>query len=624
MIKTEIQNQTDSETAQNAFVSSDKGTSIKQDFSDLVTANLYESTSDFIEFLDNNQLLVTCRLCSKSFGTIDGLKCHKRLHTGDLFKCKTCGKEYTRMNHLQRHELSHGKRKIHICKICSKTLTRFEHLKRHLMTHLKEKPFSCKSCGRGFSRSEHLQNHLQRCKGEKAYVCEVCNKSFNRPDTLQVHMDTHDNKTPQYPTLDNLDNIEEHYYEVLCNDFFEPPWTDSEGEEEEGEEDSWGRNFNGKTNTEEEYSSQGESENARLRDGFKVKEGNNSNGSVDVENCGDYEKRNEGVDGSKVSESEESNLKNDNGEIVKKTEENRVSDSSDSDYNPKRIVVKKKKRGRKPSGAGVRMPTGRPRGRPRKVIKVDEESVFKCDVCGKSFTKLSLLETHKEYSKICNGSIDPNAQNGVKIHKCDVCNREFNRSNHLKRHMLCHLEVKPYSCEICTKDFTRKDHLTLHMRLHDKSIEMYDCDMCEKKFTRTDHLVKHKAAKHGIGERVHNEKKYKCNICDRAFTTKKYRDVHLLGHMGEKKFQCKTCEKTFLSKSHLTEHMKFHNDNSKKYLCSECGQRFIRNDYLIIHMRRHRGEKPFKCKYCGKGESNSNLNLLLLFFLCENYFTLIS
>lgn len=115
------------------------------------------------------------------------------------------------------------------------------------------------------------------------------------------------------------------------------------------------------------------------------------------------------------------------------------------------------------------------------------------------------------------------------------------------------------------------------------------------------------------------EKKYKCPICMKGFTTEKYRDVHLKGHTGEKKFQCRTCEKAFLSKSHLTEHVKFHNDQSKKFLCSECGQRFIRNDYLVIHMRRHRGEKPFKCKFCGKGNNLFfNFYNLALFTLSLN------
>lgn len=107
------------------------------------------------------------------------------------------------------------------------------------------------------------------------------------------------------------------------------------------------------------------------------------------------------------------------------------------------------------------------------------------------------------------------------------------------------------------------------------------------------------------------EKKFECPICHKSFTTEKYRDVHINGHNGQKEYQCKVCEKTFLSKSHLTEHMKFHNEHSKKFLCSECGQRFIRNDYLVIHMRRHRGEKPFKCKYCGKGKLNKKKQDLL-------------
>lgn len=169
---------------------------------------------DYIEFLENNQQILTCRVCYKVFTTVEGLRCHKRLHTGGMFKCKICDKEYTRQNHLQRHESTHGKRKVHVCKICNKTLTRFEHLKRHLTIHLKEKPFVCNICNRGFNRQEHLANHMKRCKGDRIYICDICNKGFNREDSLEVHRRLHENKVPVLPTLENLDNIDEHYYQI--------------------------------------------------------------------------------------------------------------------------------------------------------------------------------------------------------------------------------------------------------------------------------------------------------------------------------------------------------------------------------------------------------------------------
>lgn len=47
----------------------------------------------------------------------------------------------------------------------------------------------------------------------------------------------------------------------------------------------------------------------------------------------------------------------------------------------------------------------------------------------------------------------------------------------------------------------RKDHLLQHQKLHDQHEEL-PCDICGKPFSRADHLAKHKAAKHGIGEKV--------------------------------------------------------------------------------------------------------------------------
>lgn len=532
------------------------GVKTDQDFPASIACDVQvqlKSNRDYVEIIDNDKIIFTCNTCSKVFYTLEGLKSHKRIHTGEMYKCNVCNKEYTRLNHLQRHMNSHSRRKVHICKICNKTLTRLEHLKRHLITHMKNKPFQCEMCKRGFNRSEHLINHTKRCKGDKIYACEVCNKGFTRTDSLEVHMHLHDNKSPILPTLETLDNIQEHYIEV--------------------------ENFSGKSESEhseaDNFSDQDDGADDN-RDCFEPQVDILENADeVKIEPRGDQPAEEAFL---QVLKSDLENFdENDNGDS---------DNSAHSEYLPNRSPKIKRKRGR---------PRKHPlkRGRKPKIeIKkepVDEEpGEFPCDICNKVLSTAIGLEIHSR------------KHSGLKLHNCKVCHKKFTRSNHLKRHMIIHSENKPYSCTICPKTFSRRDHMAQHMKLHVTS-KQFECELCNRPFARAEHLAKHKASKHNIGEKIMNEKKFKCTICLKGFTTEKYRDVHMRGHAGDKKHNCKTCDKTFLSKSHLTEHMKFHNEHSKKFLCSECGQRFIRNDYLVIHMRRHRGEKPFKCKYCGKG-----------------------
>lgn len=51
---------------------------------------------------------------------------------------------------------------------------------------------------------------------------------------------------------------------------------------------------------------------------------------------------------------------------------------------------------------------------------------------------------------------------------CEICGKEFTRVSVLNRHRQMHME-KTIECAVCRKGFTRQDHLETHMRVHMKN-----------------------------------------------------------------------------------------------------------------------------------------------------------
>ena len=58
----------------------------------------------------------------------------------------------------------------------------------------------------------------------------------------------------------------------------------------------------------------------------------------------------------------------------------------------------------------------------------------------------------------------PKVMDGLKkTYQCSYCPYAFNAPSHLRRHVQCHLGIKPFTCSFCGQKFSRKDSMQYHM-----------------------------------------------------------------------------------------------------------------------------------------------------------------
>lgn len=139
----------------------------------------------------------TCGYCGKRFGRADLLKSHKRTHTGERpYSCNICSKTYAHPSQLRIHKRVHTGEKPYSCTHCGKRFAEHNQLKVHLRTHTGERPYSCQSCGKTFSNAGNLRMHERIHTGEKPYCCSQCGKRFNSLGDLKTHYRIHTGEKP--------------------------------------------------------------------------------------------------------------------------------------------------------------------------------------------------------------------------------------------------------------------------------------------------------------------------------------------------------------------------------------------------------------------------------------------
>ncbi|XP_064648119.1 uncharacterized protein LOC135500528 [Lineus longissimus] len=181
---------------------------------------------------------------------------------------------------------------------------------------------------------------------------------------------------------------------------------------------------------------------------------------------------------------------------------------------------------------------------------------------------------------------------------CPKCQKDYNRA-YIRQHILnkhCPkntlYEDRKFKCDECDKRFLSKGSLKYHMNVHMPQ-KPFVCDQCGSSFTQKGNMVAHKK----IHMRQDGVKDYVCADCGKQFNSKRYWEGHLKFHAGIYMFSCEICDRAFLQKDGLKSHMKTHAD-IKPFMCDICGEGLSSIGTLKNHKLIHTGEKPFECPTC--------------------------
>nr|CAI5867014.1 unnamed protein product [Callosobruchus analis] len=252
---------------------------------------------------------------------------------------------------------------------------------------------------------------------------------------------------------------------------------------------------------------------------------------------------------------------------------------------------------------------------------------IRCIYCNKTFTTKQKLDEH-----IIKTHPDFIASVSSKVHECTECTYKTTNNCHMKQHMVKHADVGN-RCIHCNKTFKTKQKLDDHIiKKHPDFIafvtsKVHECTECTYKTTDNSHLKQHMAKHPDVaGNHIPN----RCIHCNKAFTTKKRLDDHIIkkhpdfiSSVSSKVHECTECTYKTTDNSNLEQHMAKHPDIAGNHIpnrCIHCNKAFTTKKRLDDHIiKKHPdfissvSSKVHECTECTyKTTDNSNLKQHML------------
>ncbi|CDQ79196.1 unnamed protein product [Oncorhynchus mykiss] len=164
--------------------------------------------------------------------------------------------------------------------------------------------------------------------------------------------------------------------------------------------------------------------------------------------------------------------------------------------------------------------------------------------------------------------------------------------DHHQEHHQEHSLERKYKCSMCSRAFTTSTKLNVHFMGH-VGMKPHKCEYCSKAFSDPSNLRMHLKIHTG-------QKNYRCNVCEKSFTQKAHMASHMVIHTGAKNFKCDLCDRMFIRKQDLKQHM-FTHTQERQIHCPKCDKHFLRTNHLKKHMNSHEGRRDYICEKCEKG-----------------------
>ena len=532
----------------------------------------------------HKDISLTCETCQQTFSSVKSFRKHIKEHTGTTHphQCSLCGLKFDRQSQLKYHtEKNHEKKIKYKCDTCGKGFYKESDLKTHLNIHTESTKFNCDICPKSFNHISNLNRHKRTHTNEKNYVCKECGKRFNQTSTLNNHLRIHSTnifgQCPQCPKqfktgrilTQHLKTAHEYTDEKIKNIsrnsvlFSHRKYLDLITPTDQHKLTSktfyckiCGEQFPFKTLLTSHEKTHDNATNIDVTSSIKDME--TSQARINVNFLSSLPLPNvQGDSTVQLSETSgtikldvnqiiqnytfPSKLQDDQVIIINNPEQKQMWDDGAVETTTIEFVLDEVK-GTTDEMSTVQYPDGVPSVVNDKAVTSNKENKYWCEICEKGFAKKSNLLSHI-------GLHDKS----VRKHKCPECTDTFAWKSSLNRHV-------------------ERQHSGLHT--------LYSCSWCDKTYKVHSGLKDHIRRDHAL------ERKYQCDLCEKAFFKLNDLDYHKRLHLSLKPYECNYCGKCFSHLSHLHRHNRIHT-GEKPYSCIDCGKQFNQSSALKTHKNTH-------------------------------------